>query len=179
MKGESFASNIVSSQQACWSGGTGQIRLGFHRSNLGSERGEAWVHISKTLGRSHSGVLAECRTHPRTETSSMSSEPGQRSGTGGAANKQLISQSRSCCGREPERTLRCWTCLPPGQRHAAEVHMGRGWASVLKTTLSRLSRLGSSEKSRYRYLSVSPRKKLSILSRGLGYFGSRTLLMEV
>lgn len=50
---------------------------------------------------------------------------------------------------------------------------------MLKTNLSRLSSLGLSEKSRYRYFSVSPRKKLSILSRGIGYSGSRTLLMDV
>lgn len=67
----------------------------------------------------------------------------------------------------------------PLPRHRAEVQTGRGWASVLKTKASRLSRWGSSEKSRYRYLSVSPRKKLSILSRGLGCSRSRTLSMEV
>lgn len=57
--------------------------------------------------------------------------------------------------------------------------MGRGWASVLKMYLSRLSSSMSSEKSRYKYFSVSPRKKLSILSRGPGLTGSRTLLMDV
>lgn len=58
-------------------------------------------------------------------------------------------------------------------------HMGSGWASVLKTYLSGLSSSMSSEKSRYKYFSVSPRKKLSILSRGPGLAGSRTLLMDV
>lgn len=57
--------------------------------------------------------------------------------------------------------------------------MGSGWASVLKMYLSRLSSSMSSEKSRYRYFSVSPRKKLSILSRGPGFTGSQTLLMDV
>lgn len=50
---------------------------------------------------------------------------------------------------------------------------------MLKTKESRLSSWGSSEKSRNMYFSVSPRKKLSILSRGPGDSGSRTLLMEV
>ncbi|TNN35191.1 hypothetical protein EYF80_054642 [Liparis tanakae] len=58
-------------------------------------------------------------------------------------------------------------------------HTGSAWASVLNTYLSRSSSGASSEKSRYRYFSVSPRKKLSILSRGPGFTGSRTLLMEV
>lgn len=61
----------------------------------------------------------------------------------------------------------------------ADGQMGSGWASVLKTNLSRLIRSTSSEKSRKKYLSVSPRKKLSILSRGSGLLGLCTLLMEV
>lgn len=66
------------------------------------------------------------------------------------------------------------------QHHlGGEGHMGRGWASVLKTYLSNWRSSASSEKSRYKYFSVSPRKKLSILSLGPGLAGSSTLLIDV
>lgn len=58
------------------------------------------------------------------------------------------------------------------------VRMGKACASVLNTCLSGESSALLSEKSRKKYLSVSPRKKLSILSRGSGLEGLRTLFME-
>lgn len=75
----------------------------------------------------------------------------------------------------------CGSFSPCSWSYGQEVEgqMGRGWASVLNTYLSRLISSGSSENSRYKYFRVSPRKKLSILSLGPGFTGSRTFPMEV
>ncbi len=56
--------------------------------------------------------------------------------------------------------------------------MGKGWASVLKTHWSSDTTLSSSPNNRNRYFSVSPRKKLSMLSRNPGSLGFPTSLME-
>lgn len=61
----------------------------------------------------------------------------------------------------------------------ADGQMGSGWASVLKTYWSRLIKFTSSEKSKKKYLRVSPKKKLSILSLGSGLLGLWTLSMDV